>query len=54
MNKLLWGWFQSDAVSSTAGTPAFLAPEVCSESSYEGRPVDIWALGVRKHLSLLF
>lgn len=38
---------QTDALSSTAGTPAFLAPEACTKSSFEGRPVDVWALGVR-------
>lgn len=38
--------FSTDALSSTAGTPAFLAPEACTKSSFEGRPVDVWALGV--------
>uniref|UniRef100_A0A7I4A8J3 Protein kinase domain-containing protein n=1 Tax=Physcomitrium patens TaxID=3218 RepID=A0A7I4A8J3_PHYPA len=41
-----FGVSQTDALSSTAGTPAFLAPEACTKSSFEGRPVDVWALGV--------
>ncbi|XP_072909939.1 calcium/calmodulin-dependent protein kinase kinase 1 isoform X1 [Hemitrygon akajei] len=39
----------SDALlSSTAGTPAFMAPEMLSESrkSFHGKAVDVWAIGV--------
>ena len=28
------------------GTPAYLAPEVVSDRDYEGRPADMWSLGV--------
>jgi len=28
------------------GTPSYMAPEITRKSDYEGRPVDIWALGV--------
>ena len=32
-------------LEKVAGSPAFLAPEVVSEKSFKGWPVDIWALG---------
>jgi serine/threonine protein kinase len=28
------------------GSPAYAAPELCSRTRYEGRPIDIWSLGV--------
>ena len=39
---------QDDTLSKTAGTPAFMAPEAVNVSGelFEGRPVDIWAMGV--------
>ncbi|XP_053223878.1 calcium/calmodulin-dependent protein kinase kinase 1 [Podarcis raffonei] len=39
----------SDAqLSSTAGTPAFMAPEALSESgkSFSGKALDVWAMGI--------
>ncbi|KYO32027.1 hypothetical protein Y1Q_0007053 [Alligator mississippiensis] len=39
----------SDAqLSSTAGTPAFMAPEAISDSgkSFSGKAIDIWAMGI--------
>mmetsp|Transcript_10805 Transcript_10805/g.37524 ORF Transcript_10805/g.37524 Transcript_10805/m.37524 type:complete len:423 (-) Transcript_10805:1325-2593(-) len=36
----------SDTLKRTAGTPAFLAPEVCTGEAFQGKPADIWALGV--------
>jgi serine/threonine protein kinase len=36
-----------DRLSRTAGSPAFLAPELCSSGSRpRGQPTDVWALGV--------
>eukprot|EP00762_Andalucia_godoyi_P006692 ANDGO_06219.mRNA.1 putative serine/threonine-protein kinase DDB_G0279405 len=35
-----------DRVSQSYGTPAFMAPEACKGGTYQGRPTDIWALGV--------
>ncbi len=32
-------------LSKSAGTPAFLAPETNS-AEFEGKPLDIWAMGV--------
>ena len=39
---------EEDLLSKTAGTPAFLAPEAVNSEGmkFEGRPVDIWAMGV--------
>ncbi|KAG8122784.1 hypothetical protein E2320_018223, partial [Naja naja] len=39
----------SDAqLSSTAGTPAFMAPETISDSgkSFSGKALDVWAMGI--------
>ncbi|XP_015685244.1 calcium/calmodulin-dependent protein kinase kinase 1-like, partial [Protobothrops mucrosquamatus] len=39
----------SDAqLSSTAGTPAFMAPEAISDSgkSFSGKALDVWAMGI--------
>ena len=35
-----------DLVNRTAGTPAFMAPEMCGGQAYQGRTADLWALGV--------
>ena len=38
---------KAEVCTSWAGTPAFLAPEVASgQDSFDGAPVDVWALGV--------
>ena len=39
---------QDDVLSKTAGTPAFMAPEAVDINvvQFEGRPLDVWALGV--------
>lgn len=34
------------ALSNTAGTPAFMAPEALSNSQYSGKASDIWSMGV--------
>ncbi|KAJ4460536.1 putative Calcium/calmodulin-dependent protein kinase kinase 2 [Paratrimastix pyriformis] len=36
---------EHDLIAQTEGSPAFMAPEVCSATNYEGPPIDIWALG---------
>lgn len=35
-----------DLVNRTAGTPAFMAPEMCTGQAYHARMADVWALGV--------
>ena len=37
-------------MSKTSGTPAFLAPEVCSGAEFKGPPVDLWAIGVTLYI----
>ncbi|CAM6103590.1 unnamed protein product [Calypogeia fissa] len=37
---------ESDSIHGTAGTPAFLAPELCLGGECQGVAADIWALGV--------
>jgi len=34
------------------GTPSYMAPEITRKSDYEGRPVDMWALGVLLYVML--
>lgn len=34
------------ALSNTAGTPAFMAPEALTNSQYSGKASDIWSMGV--------
>ena len=34
------------------GTPSYMAPEITRKNDYEGRPVDIWALGVTLYVML--
>lgn len=35
-----------DLVNRSAGTPAFMAPEMCTGEPYHARLADVWALGV--------
>lgn len=35
------------------GTPAYIAPEIISESGYSGFSVDIWSLGVLLYAMLI-
>ncbi|KAK9830087.1 hypothetical protein WJX72_009710 [[Myrmecia] bisecta] len=37
---------RGDTMLRTAGTPAFLAPEMCEGKAYHGRVADLWALGI--------
>lgn len=37
---------EEDILCRTTGTPAFLAPEVCSGHNFHGKAQDLWALGV--------
>eukprot|EP00003_Mantamonas_plastica_P028978 TRINITY_DN6787_c0_g1_i1.p1 TRINITY_DN6787_c0_g1~~TRINITY_DN6787_c0_g1_i1.p1 ORF type:complete len:131 (-),score=20.64 TRINITY_DN6787_c0_g1_i1:29-421(-) len=39
-------------IRKTAGSPAYLSPQVCSGESYKGPPVDVWALGVTLYVML--
>jgi MAP/microtubule affinity-regulating kinase len=34
------------------GTPSYMAPEITRKTDYEGKPVDIWALGVLLYVML--
>jgi calcium/calmodulin-dependent protein kinase kinase 2 len=35
-----------DTLTKSAGTPAFSPPETRLGTAFEGRPVDVWAMGV--------
>lgn len=37
---------KSDTIFATAGTPIFMAPEMCQGKPFNGFPGDIWALGI--------
>ncbi|GIL44787.1 hypothetical protein Vafri_2287 [Volvox africanus] len=37
---------KSDMIFATAGTPSFMAPEMCQGKQFNGFPGDIWALGI--------
>ena len=37
-------------VKRTAGTPAFMAPEMCGGQPYQARLADVWALGVSLYM----
>ena len=34
------------------GTPSYMSPEIVRKSEYEGKPVDMWALGVLLYVML--
>lgn len=34
------------------GTPSYMAPEIVKKQEYEGKPVDMWALGVLLYVML--
>ena len=36
----------NDKLTTFCGTPAYMAPELCSRSSYHGPSADMWAAGV--------
>lgn len=43
-----------DTLTRSAGTPAFLAPELCTPGAcVAGRPVDIWACGITLYYMLV-
>eukprot|EP00004_Rigifila_ramosa_P005385 TRINITY_DN1589_c0_g1_i1.p1 TRINITY_DN1589_c0_g1~~TRINITY_DN1589_c0_g1_i1.p1 ORF type:complete len:578 (-),score=101.71 TRINITY_DN1589_c0_g1_i1:58-1791(-) len=41
-----------EAILRTAGSPAFLAPEICSGQPFLGPPIDVWAMGVTAFMML--
>jgi serine/threonine protein kinase len=43
ISKILHG--SNQKLLDTAGTPAFMSPELCSGESYSGFLADVWALG---------
>jgi len=43
---------ENDMLNSTAGTPAFLAPECCQSGKFKPKPADIWAMGVTIYVLL--
>ena len=43
----------TEQLRSYCGSPHYAAPELFGQASYEGPPVDLWAIGVMLHMSLL-
>lgn len=39
-----------EVMRQTAGTAIFMAPEMLTGNSFQGKPVDIWACGVTLHM----
>ena len=35
-----------DTIKTKAGTNLYFSPEICTETTYKGKPADIWACGV--------
>jgi len=48
ISKILLG--SNQKLLDTAGTPAFMCPELCSGESYSGQLADIWALGATMYM----
>lgn len=48
ISKILLGSDQK--LLDTAGTPAFMCPELCSGVSYSGQLADVWALGATMYM----
>lgn len=44
---------KGQVVKEQCGTPAYIAPEIISESGYSGFSVDIWSLGVLLYAMLI-
>ena len=43
---------KTDVIHEQCGTPAYLAPEMSSNSQYSGFYVDIWSLGILLYVML--
>lgn len=48
ISKILHG--SNQKLLDTAGTPAFMSPEICSGESYSGQLADIWAVGATMYM----
>jgi len=35
----------NETLQETAGTPAFMSPQICAGEEYDGAAADVWALG---------
>lgn len=48
ISKILHG--SNQKLLDTAGTPAFMSPELCSGETYSGQLADVWALGATMYM----
>ena len=49
ISKMLMGE-EGEKLGDTAGTPAFMSPQLCGGKAYSGQLADVWALGATMYM----